>query len=69
MSTKKISSDDPCSCDKKPCSHPEHNPPGMRVYSPGTYLHTCPGCGNEQTFVVHASHWCGPVCGWGRGAA
>ena len=35
-----------------PCRHPEHNPPNMRVYEPGTYEHTCPACGKITIFVV-----------------
>lgn len=35
-----------------PCNHPEHNPPGMMVLSPGTYEYTCPQCGNKQIFTV-----------------
>lgn len=35
-----------------PCRHPEHNPPNMMVFSPGTYEHTCPACGATQIFVV-----------------
>jgi hypothetical protein len=37
---------------EKPCMHPEHNPPSMIVLSPGTYEHTCPGCGNTVIFTV-----------------
>lgn len=32
--------------------HPEHNPPNMIVLEPGTYEHTCPGCGAMTIFVV-----------------
>lgn len=35
-----------------PCSHPEHNPPSMRVFEPGVYEHTCPKCGAKKTFTV-----------------
>lgn len=35
------------------CLHPEHNPPGMIVLSPGVYEHTCPSCGHKTTFVVN----------------
>lgn len=34
-----------------PCRHPEHNPPGMIVLSPGIYEHECPGCHRKQTVV------------------
>jgi hypothetical protein len=37
---------------QQPCLHPEHNPPTMIVLEPGTYEHTCPGCGRTITFVV-----------------
>ena len=33
------------------CSHPYHNPPTHLRY-PGTYTHTCPGCGEKQTIIV-----------------
>ena len=36
----------------KPCSHPEHNPPSHRVFEPGVYKHTCPGCGASSVFTV-----------------
>lgn len=35
-----------------PCAHPEHNPPGMIVLSPGVYEHVCPSCGHRVEFVV-----------------
>ena len=35
-----------------PCTHPEHNPPSMRVYESGIYEHVCPGCGARQVFTV-----------------
>ena len=34
------------------CTDPEHNPPNMMVYEPGTYTWKCPSCGETQTFVV-----------------
>ncbi len=34
------------------CRNPEHNPATMRVYTPGVYEHTCPGCGAVQHFTV-----------------
>ena len=37
---------------ERPCSHPEHNPPGMIVLDPGVYEHTCPACGKRTEFVV-----------------
>jgi len=37
---------------EKPCRHPEHNPPNMRVYKPGTYEHECPKCGSKIEFTV-----------------
>lgn len=41
------------------CRHPSHNPPGMRVFEPGVYEHTCPHCGQKQVFVVpERPTWC-----------
>jgi hypothetical protein len=37
---------------KEICLHPEHNPPGMMVFEPGEYEHTCPACGKITRFVV-----------------
>lgn len=34
------------------CYHPDHNIPNMMVFEPGTYEHTCPGCGKVTTFTV-----------------
>lgn len=34
------------------CQDPEHNPPTMIVLEPGTYRHTCPGCGRNMIFTV-----------------
>ncbi len=57
------------------CRNPEHNPPSMRVFEPGVYEHTCPGCGHKMTFTVPArptwqyelevevSHWVVIPCG------
>ena len=39
-----------------PCQHPEHNPPGLIVLEPGTYEHTCPGCGEVQVFQVKGAY-------------
>ena len=36
----------------KVCLHPNHNPPGHIVLSPGTYEYTCPGCGATQIVNV-----------------
>lgn len=38
---------------KRPCLHPEHNPPSMIVLAPGVYSHTCPGCGHVSNFTVY----------------
>jgi len=38
--------------EKKICRNPEHNPPGHICLEPGTYEHTCPGCGNVQKLIV-----------------
>ena len=37
---------------KPPCNNPEHNAPTHMVWSPGTYQHTCPGCGESYEFTV-----------------
>lgn len=34
------------------CRHPEHNVPNMISLQPGTYEHTCPGCGAKTIFTV-----------------
>lgn len=47
MPTRKIA-DPP----KKSCTHPEHRPPSMRHFSPGTWEHTCPACGQATRFTV-----------------
>jgi hypothetical protein len=39
-----------------PCPHPEHRPPGMMVFEPGMYEHTCPECGNITRFSVPATY-------------
>ena len=36
----------------KTCHDENHDPPSMRLWEPGVYAHTCPSCGNVQTFVV-----------------
>ena len=43
--------------DVKPrnCVHPEHNPPTMILREPGTYEHTCPGCGEACVLVVRSA--------------
>lgn len=43
-------------CPPRPCRHPEHNPPGMIVLSPGTYEHTCPACKKTTVFVVRGMY-------------
>jgi hypothetical protein len=46
------------------CNDRDHNPPIMRVYSPGVYEHTCPSCGKTITFTIYPHHmvtnkdWC-----------
>lgn len=37
----------------RPCQHPEHNPPGMCVFEPGVYEHTCPECKKKKIFTVN----------------
>lgn len=34
------------------CNDPQHNPPSMYCFSPGTYEHTCPACGVKKIFTV-----------------
>lgn len=46
------------------CRHPDHNPPTMRLFKPGTYQHTCAGCGKKIVFHVAGhtlSRWTGRV--------
>jgi hypothetical protein len=42
---------------KRFCNHPEHKPAGHIVRQPGTYEHTCPGCGATITFHVPLVTW------------
>lgn len=52
MPTRKVSDDKwP---DEEVCQHPDHNPPAMRVFEPGTYEHQCSGCKRKFTFTVGA---------------
>lgn len=37
---------------KAPCMNSQHNPPMHVVLQPGTYEHTCPGCGSKTLFEV-----------------
>lgn len=34
------------------CQHPEHEPPSMMVFKPGTYEHECPSCSRKLVFTV-----------------
>lgn len=52
MPTRKIA-DPP---ESKPCYSPEHSPPSMMVFAPGTYEHTCPSCGKVTIFTVAAGY-------------
>lgn len=36
----------------RPCQHPTHQLPNMWCPEPGTYVHTCDGCGQETTIVI-----------------
>jgi len=36
------------------CRHPDHDPATMIVREPGIYEHTCPACGQRQTFLVES---------------
>lgn len=51
MPTRKISNDEQIFC-----RHPEHNPPGMMVFSPGAYEHTCPACKKITVFRVTGTY-------------
>jgi predicted RNA-binding Zn-ribbon protein involved in translation (DUF1610 family) len=46
MPTRKIADE------TKPCSHPEHDPPNMRLFENGLWEHICPACGHRQVFRV-----------------
>lgn len=39
-----------------PCRDPEHEPPKMMVFEPGTYEHICPTCGKKTIFTVSAAY-------------
>ncbi len=52
MSLKKLPDDELWNNKQKQCRHPEHEPPSMRVYEPGTYEYTCPHCGKKTVFTV-----------------
>lgn len=41
----------------RPCAAPDHNPPMHIVLEPGTYQHTCSGCGHTVTFTVRGAVW------------
>ena len=41
---------------QQPCMNPSHDPPSNMVLPPGTYQHTCPGCGNKVTFTVGGTY-------------
>lgn len=55
MPTRKIAEPDE-GWNRRPCRHPEHEPPKFRVFEPGTWEHECPACGHKVTFTVR-----GPV--------
>lgn len=48
MPTRKIA-DLPSS---RPCRHPDHEPPRLRLFTPGVYEHECPACHRVLRFVV-----------------
>lgn len=35
------------------CNNTDHDIPNMLHLAPGTYEHTCPGCGETKTFTIH----------------
>jgi hypothetical protein len=37
--------------------HPDHYPPMHINLRPGTYEHTCMGCGQTKTFIVSGPYW------------
>lgn len=47
MPTRKIAE----ASDKR-CYDPDHSPPTMRVFEPGTYEHECPTCHFKTVFTV-----------------
>jgi hypothetical protein len=52
MPTRKIADEK----DFRPCRHPDHEPPKMMVFQPGTYEHECPACGKKIVFTVHGTY-------------
>lgn len=40
-----------------PCRHAEHDPPKRADVPPGSYLHTCPACGNKVRIEVYSEAW------------
>jgi hypothetical protein len=49
---------------ERPCTHPEHNPPGHAVYEPGVYEHECPRCHKKIQFTVGPKpQYCNTVFG------
>lgn len=42
---------------RRPCFHPEHNPPQHIVLAPGIYEHECPACGHKTIFTVRETYW------------
>lgn len=59
MPTRKIADPPP-----RPCSHPEHDPPGMMVFAPGTYEHECPRCHHIIVFTVRERWLSSGKCSW-----
>lgn len=49
MPTKRI---DPKQDTPKVCKHWDHEPPMYQHFEPGTYEHTCSGCGHVTMFTV-----------------
>lgn len=53
MPTRRI--DDPDETKEKappPCFSADHEVPSLMVFAPGTYQHTCSGCGRTIVFTV-----------------
>ncbi len=42
---------------ERECRDPGHEVPSMIVLDPGTWEHTCPGCGRKVVFTVNRPTW------------
>lgn len=64
MPTRKLDDDTDLSQEPRPCLHPEHNPPRMRVFTPGLYEYECPACHQKVTFRVRRLGWLRAARAW-----